>query len=211
MNHRSGRVIGFTVAALFGLVACFSGKPSDGTAPGPRSSAVPPYVAAYRAGYAAGKAVYDSSGKGAAVRETIWGGCTRRALDAGSTAELDRGSWVRGCHNGVANAPAQLPTGPATKRTADSKLLERFRTWARTKGEARRVDHVRLLETAHLTELEYDIEVNTDYPAGFGRSESEALSHSFVEWWDGDHGPDGYARNVLIFGADGKRLTAQRI
>ncbi|MFJ6723158.1 hypothetical protein [Streptomyces sp. NPDC091259] len=211
MNHRSDRVVGFAVAAIVGLVACGSGKPSDGTAPGPRSSAVPAYVTAYRAGYTAGKAVYDSSGKGAAVRETIWGGCTRRALDAGSSAEMDRGSWVRGCHHGVSNAPARLPTGPATKRTTDSRLLEQFRTWARTKGEAQRVDHIRRLETAQLTELDYDIEVYTDYPAGLGRAESEALAHSFVAWWDGDHGRDGFARNILIFGADGKRLIAQRI
>ncbi|MEU9624351.1 hypothetical protein ACIQWV_28920 [Streptomyces sp. NPDC098085] len=200
-----------TAAALIGLVGCGSGKLFDGPTPESRSSAVPEYVAAYRAGYTAGKAVYDSSGKGAAVRETVWGGCTRRALQAGSAAEMDRGSWVRGCLNGVANAPEQLPTGPMTKRTTDAKMLERFRAWARTKGDAQQVDHVRLLATVQLTEQDYDVELSTDYSAGSGNPGSESLAQSFVEWWDGDHGQDGTARNILVLGADGKRLTAQRI
>ncbi|MFJ1616270.1 MULTISPECIES: hypothetical protein [unclassified Streptomyces] len=145
------------------------------------------------------------------MRETVWGGCTRRALQAGSAAEMDRGSWVRGCLNGVANAPEQLPTGPMTKRTTDAKMLERFRAWARTKGDAQQVDHVRLLATVQLTEQDYDVELSTDYSAGSGNPGSESLAQSFVEWWDGDHGQDGTARNILVLGADGKRLTAQRI
>ncbi|GAA2653661.1 hypothetical protein GCM10010425_79490 [Streptomyces spororaveus] len=211
MNHRSGRVLGMTAAALIGLVGCGSGKPFDGSAPESRSSAVPEYVAAYRAGYTAGKAVYDSSGKGAAVRETVWGGCTRRALQAGSAAEVDRGSWVQGCLNGVANAPEQLPTGPVTKRTTDAEMLERFHIWARAKGGAQQFDHARMLAIVQLTAHDYDVELSTDYSAGSGRPGSESLAQSFVEWWDGDHGRDGTARNVLVLGADGKRLTAQRI
>lgn len=210
MNHRSGRVLGMTVAALIGLVGCGSST-SDGSASESRSSAVPAYVAAYRAGYTAGKAVYDSSGKGAAVRETVWGGCTRRALQAGSAAEVDRGSWVRGCLNGVANAPEQLPTGPVTKRTTDAKLLERFRAWARTKGEAHLVDHTSMLVMVQLTSHDYDVELSTDYPTGSGKPGSESLALTFVEWWDGDHGRGGIARNVLVLAADGKRLTTQRI
>lgn len=211
MNHRSGRVIGMTVAALVGLVGCGGGKPLDGSAPGSSPSAVPAYVAAYRAGYTEGKAVYDSSGKGAAVRETVWGGCTRRALQAGSAAETDRGAWVRGCLNGVAHAPEQLPTGPVTKRTTDADMLERFRARARTEGQERQADHVRVLTVVQLTERDYDVELSTDYPAGPGKPGSESLARSFVEWWDGDHGRGGTARNVLVLGADGKRLTAQRI
>ncbi|MFF7534678.1 hypothetical protein ACFZB2_37120 [Streptomyces bobili] len=145
------------------------------------------------------------------MRETVWGGCTRRALQAGSAAEMDRGSWVRGCLSGVANAPEQLPTGPVTKRTTDAKMLERFRAWARTKGEAQQVDHTRMLVTVQLTEHDYDVELRTDYSAGSGQPGSASLAQSFVEWWDGDHGRDGTARNVLVLGADGKRLTAQRI
>ncbi|MEU0059650.1 hypothetical protein [Streptomyces sp. NPDC006334] len=145
------------------------------------------------------------------MREIVWGGCTRRALEAGSAAEMDRGSWVRGCLNGVANAPEQLPTRPVTKRTTDAKLLERFRAWARTKGEAQLVDHARTLVAVQLTEHDYDVELSTDYPAGSGNPGYESLAHSFVEWWDGDHGRDGTARNVLVLGADGKRLTAKRI
>ncbi|MFE3626720.1 hypothetical protein [Streptomyces goshikiensis] len=211
MNHRSGRVIGMTVAALVGLVGCGGGRPLGGSAPESRPPAVPAHVAAYRAGYSAGKAVYDSSGKGAAVRETVWGGCTRRALQAGGAAETDRGAWVRGCLNGVARAPEQLPTAPVTTRTTDAAMLERFRARARTEGEAREAAHVRVLTIVQLTERDYDVELSTDYPAGAGKPGSEALARSFVEWWDGDHGRDGTARNVLVLGADGKRLTAQRI
>ncbi|WP_159047430.1 MULTISPECIES: hypothetical protein [unclassified Streptomyces] len=145
------------------------------------------------------------------MRETVWGGCTRRALQAGSAAETDRGSWVRGCLNGVANAPEQLPAGPVTRRATDAEMLERFRAWARAKGEAQQVDHVRMLVTAQLTEKDYDVELSTDYSAGPGNPGSESLAQSFVEWWDGDRGRDGIARNVLVLGTDGERLTAQRI
>ncbi|MGZ9928917.1 hypothetical protein ACXNSR_03405 [Streptomyces sp. NC-S4] len=168
-------------------------------------------MVAYRAGHTAGKAVYDSDGKGAAVRETVWGGCTRRALQAGGDAETDRGSWVRGCLDGVANAPERLPAGPVTQRTPDAEMLERFRASARTRGETRQVDHVRVLAVAQLTEHDYDVELGTDYPAGSATPGPEALARSFVEWWDGDHGRAGTARNVLVLGADGARLTAQRI
>ncbi|WP_327733688.1 hypothetical protein OG749_07255 [Streptomyces nojiriensis] len=211
MNQRSGRLLGTAAAALVGLVGCGSGAPSDGPAPESRSSAEPAHVVAYRAGYTAGKAVYDSTGKGAAVRETVWGGCTRRALQAGSDAEADRGSWVRGCLHGVANAPERLPTGPVTQRTPDAEMLERFRAWARTKGEAPQVDHARVLTVVQLTEHDYDIELSTDYPAGSATPGAESLARSFVESWDGDHGRAGTARNVLVLGADEKRLTAQRI
>ncbi|WP_158820714.1 MULTISPECIES: hypothetical protein [unclassified Streptomyces] len=145
------------------------------------------------------------------MRETVWGGCTRRALQAGGAAEADRGSWVRGCLNGVANAPEQVPTGFVTERTTDAEMLERFRAWARTKGEAEQVDHTRMLFIVRLTAHDYDVELSTDYPAGSGETGSESLTHSFAEWWDGDHGRDGTARNVLVLGADGKRLSAQRI
>ncbi|MFB6809628.1 hypothetical protein [Streptomyces sp. NPDC056387] len=145
------------------------------------------------------------------MRETVWGGCTRRALQAGSAAEMDRGSWVRGCLNGVANAPEQLPTGPVTKRTTDAEMLERFRAWARTKGEAEQGDHVSVLAIAQLTEHDYDVELSTDSHAGSGNPGSESLAQSFIAWWDGDHGRDGTARNVLVLGVDGKRLHAQRI
>ncbi|MFD6938536.1 hypothetical protein ACFWAP_20595 [Streptomyces goshikiensis] len=134
MNHRSVRVIGMTVAALAGLAGCGGGKPLDGSAPEPRPSAVPAHVAAYRAGYTAGK------------------------------------------------------------------------------GETRQDGHVRVLTVVQLTERDYDVELSTDYPAGPpGKPGAESLARSFAEWWDGDHGRDGTARNVLVLGADGKRLTAQRI
>ncbi|MEU9801304.1 hypothetical protein [Streptomyces sp. NPDC051000] len=199
------------VAALVGLVGCGSGKPFDGPTPESGSPAEPAHVAAYRAGYTVGKAVHDSSGKGAAVRETVWGGCTRRALQADGGAEMDRGSWVRGCLNGVAHVPEQLPSGPVTRRTTDAEMLERFRAWARTGGEAQQVDHARVLTVAQLTEHDYDVELSTDHSAESGKPAAEALAQSFVEWWDGDHGRAGTARNVLVLGADGKRPAARRI
>lgn len=211
MNQRSGRVLVMAVAVLVGSVGCGSSESSGEPGPESRSSAVPAHVAAYRAGHTAGKAVYDSSGKGAAVRETVWGGCTRRALQAGSEAETDRGSWVRGCLDGVANAPERLPTGPVIKRTADTEMLERFRAWASAQGGAPQVDHIRLLDVAQLTEHDYDVELSTDYSADSATPESESLARSFLQWWDGDHGRAGTARNLLVLGADGKRLTAQRI
>ncbi|MFI1652922.1 hypothetical protein ACH4XT_39170 [Streptomyces avidinii] len=145
------------------------------------------------------------------MRETVWGGCTRRALQGGSAAEVDRGSWVRGCLNGVANVPEQLPTGPVTKRNTDVEMLEQFRAWARTKGEAQQVDHAWMLAIVQLTEQDYDVELSTNYSAGSGKPDSESLAQSFIEFWDGDHGRNGTARNVLVLGADGKRLAAQRI
>lgn len=90
-------------------------------------------------------------------------------------------------------------------------MLERFRAWAITKGEAEQVDHARTLAIVQLTEHDYDVELSTDYSAGSGKPGSESLAQSFVEWWNGDHGRDGTARNVLVLGADGTRLTAQRI
>ncbi|MGW1765567.1 hypothetical protein ACWCQL_16025 [Streptomyces sp. NPDC002073] len=98
-----------------------------------------------------------------------------------------------------------------TKRTTDAEMLERFRTWARAKGDAQQVDHARMLTIVQLTEHDYDVELSTDYTAGSGKPGSESLAQSLIEWWDGDQGQDGTARNVLVLGADGKRLTAQRI
>ncbi|MFJ3173821.1 hypothetical protein ACIPJK_23980 [Streptomyces roseus] len=145
------------------------------------------------------------------MRETVWGGCTRRALEAGSAAEADRGSWVRGCLNGVAHAPEQLPSGPVTERTTDAGMLERFRAWARTEGKAQQVDRVRALAVVRLTERDYDVELSTDDASGVGNPGPESLAQCFIQWWDGDHGRDGTARNVLVLGANGVRLAARRI
>ncbi|MFE9679386.1 hypothetical protein ACFYO5_35640 [Streptomyces sp. NPDC006259] len=168
---------------------------------------------AYGAGHETGKAIYDSEGKGAAVRETVWGGCTRRALDAKATeAVADRGAWVQGCLDGVANRPASPPTATVTSRTEDAELMVAFRSWVHATGGQKLAQHVSKLTVAQLTKTDYDIELTTDYiPAS--QEQANELARSFVTWWDGDNGrgEDGVARNVLVLGGDGKMLLAQRI
>lgn len=209
MNSQARRLLILLVGALVAASGC--GTPAPPARSKSTESAIPGYAAAYRAGHRAGKAVYDTSGKGAAIRETTWGGCTRRALNAGSVAELDRGAWVKGCLDGVADSPEQPPTGPVTKRTPEARLLKEYRTWAHAYDEAEQADHAIKLVTAQLNSSDYDIELATDYPAGSGSGASEALARSFVEWWDGDHGKVGVARNVLVLDVNGRRMTAQRI
>ncbi|MDQ0945980.1 hypothetical protein QFZ67_007685 [Streptomyces sp. V1I1] len=114
--------------------------PSSERSPSPRVTE-PTHVIACRAGYAAGKAVYDTSGKGAAVRESVWGGYTRRALEAGARAEADRGAWVQGCLDGVAAKPQDLPTATVTQRAENNELLQSFRAWARSNGAQEEAKH----------------------------------------------------------------------
>ncbi|MEV6393542.1 hypothetical protein AB0M39_01965 [Streptomyces sp. NPDC051907] len=157
--------------------------------------------------------MYDTAGKGAAVREDTWGGCTRRALDADTPeSEADRGAWVQGCLDGVFNKPAALPAAAVTNRTEDSGLLQSFRAWAEENGAHESAPHVSKLTTTQLTQKDYDIELTTDYTPET-REQAADLARDFVAWWDGDHGSnkDGTARNVLILGADGERLLHQRI
>ncbi|MFI1175666.1 hypothetical protein [Streptomyces melanogenes] len=190
------------------MAACSSEEPSGGRSSESRDG--PPHIAAYQAGYKSGKAVYDASGKGAAVRETVWGGCTRRALDAGATAEQDRGAWVRGCLDGVVDKPQDAPTAPVTERAENPGLLKTYRSWAEGNGAEALARHAQKLTTTQLTERDYDIELAADYGPGAG-TQPKALAESFAKWWDGDHGRGGVARNVLILGGDGKRLVAQRL
>ncbi|MEJ8651826.1 hypothetical protein WKI65_28000 [Streptomyces sp. MS1.AVA.3] len=153
--------------------------------------------------------MYASDGKGAAVRETTWGGCTRRALDARS-AEADRGAWVRGCLDGVSNAPQNPPTATVTRRSQDPKLLNGFRAWANDNNARKAATRISKLTTAQLTKTDYDIELTTTYTPATQRQAGE-LAKAFVAWWDGDHGNDGVGRNVLILAGDGTRLTASRL
>jgi hypothetical protein len=208
MNALSRSACILAVGALF-LTGC-GGTEGSSKKTSPPPAANPEHVTAYRAGYTAGKAVYDASGKGAAVRETVWGGCTRRALDTGASAERDRGAWVQGCLDGVAAKPQNPPTGTVTERAEDSKLLESFRTWARSNGAQDEAQHANKLVTVQLTANDYDIELGTDYSAQ-AQQQSRTLAQHFVKWWDADHGKTGVARNVLILGPTGKRLLAKRI
>ncbi|MFJ2745138.1 hypothetical protein ACIO3O_36390 [Streptomyces sp. NPDC087440] len=74
-------------------------SPSTGSTTGE-----PPHQSAYRAGYEVGEKVYDTSGKGAAVKEIVGGGCVDRALAAG-VPEGARPAWVQGCKDGVSKTP----------------------------------------------------------------------------------------------------------
>ncbi|MGW7364483.1 hypothetical protein ACWGI8_13910 [Streptomyces sp. NPDC054841] len=223
MNRVTRTTLAVAVAALVVPLSGCSSRDSSGFpgsggsvhASASPSPSEPAHVAAYRAGHRAGKAVYDSSGKGAAIRETVWGGCTRRALAAGRAAEADRGAWVRGCLDGVAHAPENPPTGPVTRRTQDARLLKEFRTWAAESPEGESAGHAKTLATVQLTDRDYDIELSTDYtPAEQTQSPAQvqALADVFVDWWDGDPvGDGGVVRNVLVLGAGGERLFTRRM
>ncbi|MEU9984881.1 hypothetical protein [Streptomyces sp. NPDC050856] len=168
-----------------------------------------PYTAAYLAGHRAGGAVRVSGGKGAAVREAVWGGCARRALDA-QAARPDRGAWVRGCLDGVAGRPERPPAATVTRRTGNPALLRGFVAWARANGAAGPAGHTGALVTVRLTDTDYDIELATDHPAG-ARGRARELAAVFAVWWDGDHGRDGRAWHVLVLAADGTRLHTARL
>jgi hypothetical protein len=188
------------------LAGCATSKPSARPAPTPTQAA---YARAYLAGHKTGKAVYISDGKGAAVRETTWGGCTRRALDA-KDAEADRGAWVRGCLDGVNNAPLNPPTATVTHRSQDPKLLDSFRAWARDNNAQNPAMHTSKLTTAQLTNTDYDIELTTTYTQAT-QNQAKELAKTFIAWWDGDHGKSSVGRNVLILASDGTRLAASRL
>ncbi|MBZ4318319.1 hypothetical protein [Streptomyces huiliensis] len=53
---------------------------------------------AYDDGFDTGQDVLEARGKGAAVREVVWGGCEKRARES-RTAYPD--AWTRGCRKGV--------------------------------------------------------------------------------------------------------------
>ncbi|WP_171165407.1 hypothetical protein [Streptomyces sp. I05A-00742] len=55
-------------------------------------------ASAYEEGFDTGQDVLEARGKGAAVREVVWGGCEQRAKEA-ETAYPD--AWIRGCRKGV--------------------------------------------------------------------------------------------------------------
>ncbi|MEV6395865.1 hypothetical protein AB0M39_13960 [Streptomyces sp. NPDC051907] len=115
---------------------------------------------AYRAGLEAGRSVYDTAGKGAAVRDATWGGCTRRPLDADTPeSEVDRGAWVQGCLDGVFDKPAAPPAAAVTRRAENSGLLRSFRAWAEDNGGQESAPHVSKLTTTQLTKNDDDIEL----------------------------------------------------
>lgn len=173
--------------------------------PGQHSDKTPDYKRTYAAGYAEGRKVYAAGGKGAAVREVVHGGCARRALDAGTRADGDRGSWVKGCQDAVQGAPKEPPARPMSKKEANPALLKDFRAWARTQESGALGRHADQLFTVKLTGPDYDVEVRTDYTS---RSQAKKFASTFADWWDGDDGP-GVARSVLILDGHNRRIAVQ--
>ncbi|MFD9883180.1 hypothetical protein ACFWZT_17185 [Streptomyces alboflavus] len=175
--------------------------------PGRHTDKTPDYKRAYAAGYEEGRKVSDEGGKGAAVREVVHGGCARRAVDAGSRADGDRGSWVKGCQDAVQGAAKQPPTRPLSKKEANTGLLESFRAWARAEGDGVLGRHADQVFTVELTGPDYDVEVRTDYSS---RSQANGFARAFADWWDGDDGR-GVARHVLVLDGHDRRIAVQAL
>lgn len=165
------------------------------------------FKSAYTAGYDEGLKVLDEGGKGAAVREVVHGGCAHRALKVGAGSDGDRGSWVKGCHDGVSAEPKDPPTHPMSKKRENPALLKDFRTWARAKGDEALASRAQQLDTVTLVGPDYDVEVRTDYTS---RGQAKNLARTFVAWWDGDDG-DGVARSVVVLDAHNRRIAVQSL
>ncbi len=211
---RRTAVAGAVVAGFVAVSACGTdGTPTSvgaraSSPAGERPAALPGFRKAYETGYETGRKLYDAGGKGAAVREVVGGGCARRALDAGAKADQDRGAWVKGCHDGVGDAPRHPPAHPLTKREANPRLLGDFRDWARrTEGDTAAARHAGRVFTVELTGPDYDVEVSTDYRS---RAKAEEFAATFARWWDADDGP-GVARNLVILDARDRRLATRRL
>ncbi|MEU8625949.1 hypothetical protein [Streptomyces sp. NPDC048669] len=168
---------------------------------------------AYAAGYEKGRAVRESRGKGASIAEVVWGGCTRRALDAGQLAEADRGAWVGGCLDGVSELAEDPPDGRVTVRTQEKGLLPEFLEWLGDEDDRALATHVSAITVVELGTpgLDFDVELTTDYrPRAADRFDAEEMSAEFAEWWDGDDG-DGKAQNLVVRGSHGEKIAARRL
>lgn len=182
-----------------------SAKTHASHSPGPQTESESGFKDAYVAGYDEGRRVYDEDGKGAAVREVAHGGCARRALDADTHADGDRGSWVKGCHDGVMGARKKPPAHPLSAKRTNPELLRNFRAWARAEGHGALARHADQLFTVTLVGPDYDVEIRTDYTS---RSQAKNLASTFVVWWDGDDG-HGIARSIVILDAHNRHIAIQ--
>ncbi|MEU8960019.1 hypothetical protein AB0C93_37665 [Streptomyces sp. NPDC048518] len=178
-------------------------SPSPGSQTEPESG----FKGAYVAGYTEGRRVYDKDGKGTAVREVVHGGCARRALDADTHADGDRGSWVKGCRDGVLGDPENPPAHPLSDKQTNPALLRNFRAWARAEGHGALARHADELFTVTLVGPDYDVEIKTDYTS---RSQAKHLAGTFEVWWDGDDG-HGIARSVVILDAHNRHIAIQSL
>ncbi|GGZ67836.1 hypothetical protein ACFOOM_11460 [Streptomyces echinoruber] len=203
-------------AALLGLitVSCGSGGSATPKSPSPRTTAEPDYKAAYDAGWREGKQLFKDGGKGAAIREVVWGGCVRRSLKAEprDVVEKDRGAWVLGCKQAVGSGTDRHPpTGRVTRREPDPDLLARFRSWAAAHGAKQLMRHASQVILVHLGESDYDVELLTAYTDTSAKAEVKQLADTFVTWWDADDGDDARAWNLIVRARDGKKIITRSL
>ncbi|WP_258055888.1 hypothetical protein [Streptomyces sp. Ru62] len=212
MTDRRGgrRAWAAAVLALLTLltVSCDTGARRPASAARPTA---PARVAAYDAGWRTGRGIHDSDGKGAAIREVVWGGCVRRSLTARprEVVDRDRGAWVLGCRHGVSGAPHRRPSRPLTRREPDPGLLAGFRSWAARHGAKDSASRATRVVLVHLGDHDYDVELTGAYRPGDRAAGAADLADAFAEWWDGDDGESGTAWNLLVLTRDGERLLTR--
>ncbi|MFF3611679.1 hypothetical protein [Streptomyces sp. NPDC002580] len=203
-------------AALLGLitVSCGSGGSTTPKSPASRPTAGHGYAMAYDAGWREGKQLFKDGGKGAGVREVVWGGCVRRSLTARprNVVEKDRGAWVLGCEQAVGTGTDRHPPGrPVTHRAPDPDLLARFRSWAGANGAKQPALHVGQVVLVRLGDRDYDVELATTYTAKSAKSDVKGLADVFAAWWDGDDGDNATAWNLIVTAENGKRLSTRSL
>ncbi|MFJ8036068.1 hypothetical protein [Streptomyces sp. NPDC096032] len=210
------RSVRLTAAVVFlGLVtvSCGNGDHTKPKSSESQTTAAHSYTAAYDAGWREGKRLFEVGGKGAAIREVIWGGCVRGSLTAQprDVVDDDRGAWVQGCKQGVRSGSVRHPPAkPVTRRESDPDLLNRFRSWADAHGEQQPARHASQVVLIHLDKRDYDVELATTYTGKSAKAKAQRLASAFVTWWDGDDG-DETAWNLIVNAQDGKRLTVQAL
>ncbi|WP_306188462.1 MULTISPECIES: hypothetical protein [unclassified Streptomyces] len=211
------RPVGLSIAAaLLGLaaVSCDSGSSPKPEATASRATEAHGYEAAYDAGWRTGKQLFEDGGKGAAVREAVWGGCVRRSLTAQprNVVEKDRGAWVMGCKQAVGTGTERRPpAGPVTRRQPDPDLLARFRSWAAENGAKQSAQQAAEAVLVHLGDRDYDVELTTAYTDKSAKTDLRRLADTFATWWDGDGGDNATAWNLILVAQDGKRLTTRNL
>lgn len=211
---RSARLT--VTAALLCLitVSCGSSGITTPKSPASRTTDERGYEAAYDAGRGEGERLFKDGGKGAAIREVVWGGCVRRSLTARphDVVEKDRGAWVLGCKQAVgAGTDRHPPTRSVTRRESDPDLLARFRSWALADGVKQPARHVSQVVLVHLGDQDYDVELATTYTDTSAKAEVKQLADAFATWWDGDDGDNSRAWNLIVSGRDGERLITRNL
>ncbi|MFH9083752.1 hypothetical protein [Streptomyces sp. NPDC017673] len=201
-----------TLLTLLTVSSCDTGARRPATATRPTAPArVAVQVAAYDAGWRTGRGIHDSGGKGAAIREVVWGGCVRRSLTARprEVVDRDRGAWVLGCRHGVSGVPHRRPARPLTRRETAPGLLAGFRSWAARHGAKDSASRASRVVLVHLGDRDYDVELTGAYRPGDRAADAADLADAFAEWWDGDDGEGGAAWNLLLLTRDGERLLTR--